>query len=1254
VADPLRILFIEDVPADAELAERELRRGGLEFTPRRVETRDEYLAAIETFRPDVIVSDYRLPHFNGIAALTLALEIVPEVPFIITTGSLNEETAVECMKAGAWDYILKDRLSRLPMAIRGALDLARARAEERRALEALQRSEVQQRAFFDASADGVFVKDAALRTIMANQAYASLLGRSRADLLGRDDFDLMPEETARACRASDLAALAEARPLVTEEAAFGRTFETRKFVVPLADGTVGLGGFVRDVTQRQADEAALRERERQLRAIFDLASVGLAQADPETGQYLRVNRKMCEITGYEEAEMLEMRVRDVTHPDDREIDWDLFQRVGRGDAPGYRIEKRYVRKDGGVTWVNVNMTVIRDGDGRAVRSVAAIEDIDERKRVQRALAESEARYRLIAENTADVIWMLDLASRRFTYVSPSVKRLRGFTPEEVMAQPFDAALTPEALRAVDARLSAAIAALAAGDRSAETALLEIEQPTKNGGVVPTEVVATALSDVQGRVTGVLGVTRDITERRRAEEALRESEERYRALFDQSPIGIYKTTPDGRILLANPALLTMLGYDSLTELESRNLEEGGYEPDYPRQRFKELIERNGSVRGLESVWIAKDGRRVHVRENAHAIREPGGEVLYYEGTVEDVTASRAAEEALRRTEAQYRSLFEHAEDALLVFEPATEMILDANPKACELYGFDREELVGTSLKALTFDVTRGEEIIASLLEGRQVPTFETAHLRRAGAVVHLQVSASIVDFLGTKAILSAARDITRQREAEEARRRLATAIEQAAEVVIVTDRRGGIEYVNPAFERITGYSREEAIGKNPRILKSGKHDARFYRKLWDTIASGDVWSGRLTNRRKDGTLYEEEATISPVRDASGAIVNFVAVKRDITREAALQEQLNHAQRMEAVGTLAGGIAHDFNNVLQAMLSHIQLARATVADAARAEENLREIEEQVRRGAALTRQLLLFSRRETMKVERLDLNEVVRSAASLVQRLLPASVSLVLELADGTVALEADRGQLDQILINLAVNASDAMPGGGRLVIRTGRDQQGSVWLEVEDTGHGIPEEIRRRIFEPFFTTKPVGKGTGLGLSVVHGIVAQHHGRIELSSAEGGGTTFRIVLPPTTSGEFPAVSEAVVGDVELPSGNGERVLVVEDEEGAREALHEMLTALGYDVTSAGSGGAAGLLPLEPGFDLLLTDLMLPDFNGNDLAASLIERWPTLEVILMSGYTEDEAIRRGVGAGVVRFLQKPFDMKTLAREVRAALEA
>jgi PAS domain S-box-containing protein len=406
-------------------------------------------------------------------------------------------------------------------------------------------------------------------------------------------------------------------------------------------------------------------------------------------------------------------------------------------------------------------------------------------------------------------------------------------------------------------------------------------------------------------------------------------------------------------------------------------------------------------------------------------------------------------------------------------------------------------------------------------------------------------------------------------------------------------------------------------------------------------------------RPDGSVRHLKAYAQVVQDNEGMPVRMTGISYDITERKKLEEQLRQSQKMEAVGNLAGGVAHDFNNLLQAMLSVVQTLRVGEVHPDVLAAQLGALEDHIRRGAQLTRQLLIFSRREIAAPETLDLNATVKAASQMLRRLLRENIDFELDLSKKPIFIRADRGQVEQVLLNLALNAADAMPGGGRLVIRTSLEAK-KVWIEAEDTGHGIPEDIRDRIFDPFFTTKPPGRGTGLGLSVVHGIVTSHGGTIEVESEVGKGTTFRIALPAAESGaDAESAARADKGST-VPLGKGEKVLVVEDEDGAREGLREILTVLGYEAVVVASAEEASSHDTAQEFDVLLADMILPGMSGIELAGSLRERWPAVKVILMSGYTDEDLVRQGVQTGDLRFLQKPFDMATLARVVRTVLDS
>jgi PAS domain S-box-containing protein len=516
----------------------------------------------------------------------------------------------------------------------------------------------------------------------------------------------------------------------------------------------------------------------------------------------------------------------------------------------------------------------------------------------------------------------------------------------------------------------------------------------------------------------------------------------------------------------------------------------------------------------------------------------------------------------------------------------------------------------------------------------------------GPMHHLPLAESLLTILSIRAATELERRKTAQRLSLQS-----TVMGSVANAIVITNPAGTIQWVNPAFTALTGYTEAEAIGQTPRILHSGRQSAAFYTEMWKTILADEVWTGEVVNRRKDGSLYMERMTITPV-SAGGRITHFVAIKEDITAREEMGERLRQAQRLEAVGRLAGGVAHDFNNLLQAMLGLTQLTRLRGEDLASSPERLEELEALLRRGAKLTQQLLLFSRREEPNVERFDLNRAILDTAKLLRGLLPANVALALEPVRERLMVSADRGQIGQVWMNLAVNAADAMPDGGVLTVRSGRDGENHVWFSVTDTGHGISDDIRDRIFEPFFTTKSAQSGTGLGLAVVHGIVTQHGGRVEVTSSAGDGTTFKVVLPRGAA-EAPASGLERTPSPALPRGAGQRVLLVEDHASVRHTFERLLTRLGYEVTSAGSAEEAEGLALTHPFPLLLTDMMLPGLSGADLAERLRQRWPSLKVILMSGYIEDEEIRRRAAHGSLRFLPKPVDLETLAKEVHAALD-
>jgi two-component system cell cycle sensor histidine kinase/response regulator CckA len=552
---------------------------------------------------------------------------------------------------------------------------------------------------------------------------------------------------------------------------------------------------------------------------------------------------------------------------------------------------------------------------------------------------------------------------------------------------------------------------------------------------------------------------------------------------------------------------------------------------PTNESLEKLQRDAYVRYDDLPLETRDGRRIAVEFVSNVYQSGDHKVI--QCNIRDITIRKRTEEELQWKTALLEAQVHSSLDGILVVDDHGKILVQ-NQRLTELWkiaahGSDPEDdAVQMKLLAAQTQQPREFEERVAYLDSHPNELSRDEIQLTDGSVLD-RYSSPVRDQSGKHyGRIWTFRDVTERKRSEESHARLAMAVEQSVETVVITDTHASILYANPAFERTTGYKLAEVLGRNARILKSGNHGEEFYRVMWETLMRGETWSGHFVNRRKDNSLYEEEATISPIRDESGVIVNYVAVKRDVTREKELEAQFLQSQRMDSIGKLAGGVAHDFNNILSVILMQCALSRTVENTPAEVREGLAEIATAAERAATLTRQLLLFSRKQVMQSRQLDLNEVVASLASMLRRVLREDVSLELRLHPTPLMTYADAGMLDQVLMNLTINARDAMPGGGRLVIETaerfvdaGQDHQSLaappgqwVWLGVSDTGNGIAPEILPHIFEPFFTTKDVGQGTGLGLATVFGVVKQHKGWIKVHSELGQGTTFRVFLRPAT--------------------------------------------------------------------------------------------------------------------------------------------
>ncbi len=600
------------------------------------------------------------------------------------------------------------------------------------------------------------------------------------------------------------------------------------------------------------------------------------------------------------------------------------------------------------------------------------------------------------------------------------------------------------------------------------------------------------------------------------------------------------------------------------------------------------------------------------------------------------------------------------------------LLSANPAMVRILGAASEKKVleyytdlGTQLYLHPY---KRDEYLKLLKENSLVTDFEFEARTIKGITIWLGLTAKVTEHKNNDdfIITGFATDISERKNTEAKQKLLLAAIEQMPEAIMIADQKGNISYVNPAFETVSGYTREEVIGQNPRILKSGEQDDSFYQHMWETLSKGKNWKGRLVNKRKDGTFYTVEANISPFYNEVGKILHYVATTLDMTEEVRREEQYRQAQKMEAIGQLAGGVAHDFNNMLSVILGRAELRMKKMDPKDPSYAVLQEIQQAAQRSANLTQQLLAYARKQPIAPSIVDLNPAVEAILPILRRLAGENINLTWTPGEGSYPIKIDPVQLDQILTNLIVNARDAITNTGTISLESGKvsldqaycDRHAGfipgtyIMLMVSDDGKGMDRETLSKVFEPFYTTKGLGQGTGLGLATVYGAIKQNQGIIDVYSESDRGTTFTIYLP---NQQESSADKSAKSNLSIQKGHGETILFVEDESALLRIGEIMLQELGYEVLVANSTKEAIRLAEKyiNEIDLLLTDIIMPGMNGKDLAKHLRTLNADLKVLFISGHPANIISEQGTLDGNINFLQKPFLMKELAANLRDSLE-
>lgn len=743
------------------------------------------------------------------------------------------------------------------------------------------------------------------------------------------------------------------------------------------------------------------------------------------------------------------------------------------------------------------------------------------------------------------------------------------------------------------------------------------------------------------------------------------------LFDSAPIGGAVTAPDGRWQQVNTTLATMLGYSD-NELQATTLLAITHPDDLAetREAIRTLAAGECDVQAFDKRLLAKDGtwRWVHATTTLQHDADGAKHFITY---VWDISARRQGEADVRASEEKYRRLFESAKDGILILDASTGRVVDANPFMTELTGFAHDTFVGKLLWEIgPFADTAASKVSFAELQANQYVRYDDLPLRTSdGREVAVEFVSNVYLVSGKKVIQCNIRDITLRKGGEEVLRLRERALEAVAHGVIITDvgqPDNVIIYASSGFTRLTGYEVNEVLGRDCRFLQGPGTDPVAVSKMRDAIREGRPCSVELLNYRKDGTSFWNGVALSPVKDAEGRVTNVVGVQTDVTGRRQLESQFLQAQKMEAVGRLAGGVAHDFNNLLSVILSYAELIVGELVPDDPTRADMLEIMTAAQRATDLTRQLLAFSRQQVLETKVLSVNRLLAGMEKMLGRLLGADIAVTMLPSADLHSIRADPGKLEQIMMNLAVNARDAMPQGGSLTIETanveldeayaaihhGLTVGSYVLLAVSDTGTGMDKDTLARIFEPFFTTKGQGKGTGLGLATVFGIVKQSGGHIFVYSEPGKGSTFKVYFPSVGAIAEDAAAPQPAPEPEQRCGT---ILLVEDEDQVRVVARNILRQRGHVVLDAPNAGEALLICEQHGgnIDLLLTDVVLPRMSGRQLADRLLPMRPAMKVLFMSGYTDDAILQHGIIDSGVAFLQKPFTPTSLARKVAEVLQ-
>ncbi|MBI5216870.1 MAG: PAS domain S-box protein [Ignavibacteriae bacterium] len=1111
------------------------------------------------------------------------------------------------------------------------------------------------------NSDGLAMLDATATILYVSPSVESITGYKPAELLNTLAFDLFhPEDVPR-----NLKLLHE---LLTQTGGYLTTryrFKCKNGEYVWIEANVtnllhepsvrAIVTNFRDVSYQQRIEHELLESEQKYRTLVERSADGIAIH--RDGKFLYVNESFVKMLKAPSANaLIGTPIQQVIHPEYRER---VAQRVEAALDQGIIapvIEEEFICFDGSLLPVEViGIPFILEGQ-KTMQVV--IRDITKRKQTEATLQKTEGLLHTLIEHAVTPICVTGIDG--IVQLANTAWKIAFGVEEPHVVGKHITQLLPTAF-AEEFLLSNQEVVIA------KTFLAYDRSVLISSGRKFYHVYKFPLVNQFGEIDAIGNVSLDITELRIAEEESRKSENRWKAMFTTANEAILLLDKRFDVIACNELACHLYGYQE-KELLKKNLWDLCSEET--RQHSIAMMRtttQQGGVR-WETFNVKKDGTILPVEISSAPLYVDFD--IQYLHIVRNLTERQRTEAALRESEELYRSMVSASPDAIVIVD-LNFMLTFASPKAFTVFGYPFDFVI-TGKSLFDFLPSSEHHIVRSSLIGTLRKLYsgpgELQARRADGTIFDVEANAEVIyntkqEAIGWVLIL---RDISERKRSESELVKLRKAVENSEDVVFITDVKGIITFINPAFTKLYGYQQEEVIGKTtPRILKSGKLQDAEYRDFWLTLLNKQIVKREMVNQAKDGTLVTLEVSISPILDENNSLLGFLALQRDITGRKSLEQQFLRTQRLESLGMLAGGIAHDLNNIFAPISMATELMRYRFKEPEH-QQIIDTIATSSQRGGEIVKQILTFARGVGGKYGSIQIKHVLRDLFDMMKETFPRLIEIKSDVPKDLWMIQADVTQIHQVLMNLCVNARDAMPDGGSLSLKAenvvvdealahanfGASSGNYVMVTVRDTGTGIPSAIIDKIFDPFFTTKEVGKGTGLGLSTAHSIIQNHKGFLTLKSEVGKGTTFNVYFPA----ECVTSSEVQETRSELPQGNGEIILIVDDERSIREVTQQILNLYNYIAITANDGADALTLfnQMNGQVHLLLVDMMMPVMDGSSTIRAIRKINPEVKIIASSGLLTDVPGSDTLGGHVNSFLQKPYTAEMLLKTVHTILHS